>query len=284
MPSDRPAAVTDTDALRVALRSLPRPVGLVPTMGNLHAGHLDLVRASRQRDASTVVSIFVNPLQFGPDEDFDAYPRTLTADLEALAPLDVALVFTPTTSVLYPHGQQAQTRVVVPDITDVLEGAARPGHFDGVATVVCKLFNLCQPDRGYFGEKDFQQLQVIRRFTRDLDLPIEIIGVPIARAADGLALSSRNQFLTPEQRRIAPRLNAVLRQTAVRLQEGDRAMKTIESDAMRELAALGFEPDYVSIRCRGTLREASDERELVILAAARLGVPRLLDNLQVTLP
>lgn len=278
-----PVTVDDPQQLRRRLGELPRPLGLVPTMGNLHRGHLDLVRASRSRDASTVVSIFVNPLQFGPGEDFSAYPRTLEADLSALAPLGVDVVFAPTPAGLYPDGQTDQTRIVVPGLTAELEGASRPGHFDGVATVVCKLFGLCQPDRAYFGAKDFQQLQVIRKFTRELDIPVSIVSVPIARDDDGLALSSRNQYLTTEQRRIAPRLHTELQRVADRVLTGESDFRALEDEAMQRLAAHGFEPDYVSIRCSTTLRQATDQSRLVILAAARLGRPRLLDNIEVNL-
>jgi pantoate--beta-alanine ligase len=249
-------------------------------MGNLHAGHLELVRRARERADRTVVSIFVNPLQFGPSEDLAAYPRTLEADRKRLAEAGADLLFAPGVEEVYPGGQAGQTRVEVPGISDILCGASRPGHFTGVATVVCKLFNMVQPDLAVFGEKDFQQLMVIRRMTADLSMPVEILGAPTVREPDGLAMSSRNGYLNEEERQRAPRLQQTLRSAAQALQRGESVVG-VESRAAAELAAAGFEPDYFSVRRAADLGEpGADEHELVILAAAHLGQTRLIDNIR----
>jgi pantoate--beta-alanine ligase len=258
-------------------------IALVPTMGNLHAGHLDLVRRAREQAARVVVSIFVNPMQFGPTEDFAAYPRTLDADREKLRQAGADLVFAPRVQEVYPDGQVQQTRVEVPEISNQLCGASRPGHFVGVATVVCKLFNMVQPDLAIFGEKDFQQLLVIRRMTRDLSLPVDIVGAPTVREADGLAMSSRNGYLNAEERALAPRLYANLQQAARALGQGD-GVAHVEADTARALEQAGFRPDYVSVRRAADLGlPGESDRELVILAAAQLGPARLIDNLRVSL-
>ncbi len=258
-------------------------IALVPTMGNLHAGHLDLVRRAREQAARVVVSIFVNPMQFGPSEDFAAYPRTLDADREKLRQAGADLVFAPRVQEVYPDGQVQQTRVEVPEISNQLCGASRPGHFVGVATVVCKLFNMVQPDLAIFGEKDFQQLLVIRRMTRDLSLPVDIVGAPTVREADGLAMSSRNGYLNAEERALAPRLYANLQQAARALGQGD-GVAHVEADTARALEQAGFRPDYVSVRRAADLGlPGESDRELVILAAAQLGPARLIDNLRVSL-
>ncbi len=258
-------------------------IALVPTMGNLHAGHLDLVHRARERATRTVVSIFVNPMQFGPKEDFAAYPRTLDADREKLRQAGADLVFAPSMNEVYPGGQARQTRVEVPGISDLLCGASRPGHFIGVATVVCKLFNMAQPDVAIFGEKDFQQLMVIRRMTRDLSLPVEIVGAPTMREPDGLAMSSRNGYLNDEERALAPRLYAGLRQAAEALRRGD-AVGQVEADTAHLLEQAGFGPDYLSVRRADDLEPPGEgDRNLVILAAAQLGPARLIDNLRVAL-
>jgi pantoate--beta-alanine ligase len=259
-------------------------VGLVPTMGNLHAGHLALVRDALERADRVVTSIFVNPLQFGPGEDFYAYPRTPERDAEMLAEAGNHCLFAPTESEVYPNGRDGQTFVEVPGLSDILCGASRPGHFRGVATVVAKLFNMVQPDVAIFGAKDYQQLMVIRRMTAELDLSVEIVGYPVVREPDGLALSSRNGYLTPEQRAQAPLLQVQLQRLADVLKAG-AATADAEWDAARGLAASGFKPDYVSVRRRADLAHPqSGDRALVILAAAYLGKARLIDNLEFDLP
>jgi len=256
-------------------------VAFVPTMGNLHAGHLALVAEARRLAERVVVSIFVNPLQFGPQEDFGAYPRTLARDQELLAGAGTDLLFAPSVEVVYPRGQAEQTRVEVPGISDILCGASRPGHFVGVATVVCKLFNMVQPDLAVFGEKDYQQLMVIRRMTLDLSLPVAIQGLATVREADGLAMSSRNGYLTAQERARAPALYLTLRRCAEWLRQG-LDIAAVEGLGREEIAAAGFGPDYVSVRraAKLGLPQAGD-RELVVLAAASLGRARLIDNLRV---
>ena len=274
----------DTLRERVAAwRHAGQRVGFVPTMGNLHAGHLALVAEARRLAELVVVSIFVNPLQFGPQEDFGAYPRTLARDQELLAGAGTDLLFAPTVAAVYPRGQAEQTRVEVPGLSDILCGASRPGHFVGVATVVCKLFNMVQPDLAVFGEKDFQQLQVIRLMTLDLSLPVAIQGLATVREADGLAMSSRNGYLTAAERARAPALYRTLQHCAEWLRAGqDHA--SVERQAGEAIAAAGFEPDYFSVRRAADLGlPAPGERELVVLAAARLGRARLIDNLRVAL-
>jgi pantoate--beta-alanine ligase len=258
-------------------------VAFVPTMGNLHDGHLSLVRAARQLADRVVVSIFVNPLQFGAGEDFDAYPRTLASDSEMLEGEGTDLLFAPPVEVVYPKPASAQTRVEGPGISGLLCGASRPGHFVGVATVVCKLFNMVQPDLALFGKKDFQQLMVIRRMVEDLAMPVRIIGVDTRREADGLAMSSRNGYLTPDERAIAPVLYRVLTGLADQVQRGDADLAHLQGQALRELEENGLRPDYVSIRRADDLAEPEDgDHRLVILAAAYLGRARLIDNIEVT--
>jgi pantoate--beta-alanine ligase len=257
-------------------------IALVPTMGNLHRGHLVLVGEALARADRVVTSVFVNPLQFGPAEDFDSYPRTLEQDAALLDEAGNHALFAPLEREVYPNGRDGCTRVEVPGLSDQLCGASRPGHFSGVATVVAKLFNMVQPDLALFGEKDFQQLLVIRRMTADLNLPVEIIGVPTVREADGLAMSSRNGYLTPAERALAPRLHATLRQAAEALRDGVGAAE-VEREALQSLAAAGFRPDYVSVRRRDDLApvQGAAGGALVVLAAARLGAARLIDNLSV---
>jgi pantoate--beta-alanine ligase len=260
-------------------------VALVPTMGNLHAGHLSLVREARRRAERVIATVFVNPLQFGAGEDFASYPRTLADDAATLREAGCDLLFAPSEREVYPRGRGEQTFVEVPALSDELCGASRPGHFRGVATVVLKLFNMVQPDVAIFGEKDFQQLLVIRRMTADLDLPLEVVGAPTVREPDGLAMSSRNGYLTAAERAIAPRLSATLKAAVTRLREG-ASVAEVERLALQDLAAAGFEPDYVSVRRRANLsppptdRVAADgDLALIVLAAARLGRTRLIDNL-----
>ncbi|MDG6773405.1 pantoate--beta-alanine ligase [Thiomicrorhabdus sp. ZW0627] len=255
-------------------------VGFVPTMGNLHAGHLSLMKLAREYCDKVVVSIFVNPLQFGPNEDFDSYPRTFEADQQKMQTVGVDVVFYPTVDEMYPCGQE-QTLVKVPEkLTGLLEGASRPGHFDGVTTVVSKLFNMVQPDVAVFGQKDYQQYCVIEQMVRDMAMPIDLIRGSIARDEDGLALSSRNQYLTPEQREIAPKLYVTLMDVLTALESGNRDFKALESAATQSLLGLGFDAvDYVKIVHPKTLLDASQQDSIfVILAVARLGQTRLLDN------
>ncbi|MBK1727112.1 pantoate--beta-alanine ligase [Halorhodospira neutriphila] len=276
---------------RQAVRELSRHwrcrgerIGLVPTMGNLHAGHLALVDQLAGEVDRLVVSIFVNPLQFGPEEDYDAYPRTLEADLEALQGRGVDAVFAPSAGEMYPHGAPL-TQVDVPALTGTLCGLDRPGHFAGVAVVVLKLLHLVEPDVAAFGAKDYQQLQVVRRAAADLDLPVAIRAVPIVREADGLALSSRNAYLDAEQRRRAPALYAALTELAEALAQGRRDFAALEAQGRERLAAAGFDAvDYVAIRrCDDLAEPAGEERRLVCLGAARLGAARLIDNVEARL-
>jgi pantoate--beta-alanine ligase len=266
-------------------RAAGHRVALVPTMGNLHAGHMSLIELARQHASCCVASVFVNPTQFGPNEDFGRYPRTPAEDSRALAAAGCDLLFMPDAGEMYPNGTQAGTRVQVPALAGILEGEHRPGHFDGVATVVLKLFNIVQPDVAVFGQKDFQQLALIRRMVADLTLPVEIVGAPTVRAADGLALSSRNQYLSEAQRAVAPQLAATLRAAAARIATGETDFAALEQEAVRTLEGHGFRPDYVAIRDAGSLEPpAPSARDLVILTAARLGGTRLIDNLLVSRP
>ena len=258
-----------------------RRIAFVPTMGNLHPGHIALAQEARTHAGSVVASIFVNPLQFGPNEDLAAYPRTPERDAEMLVDAGCDLLFAPGVETMYPRGQADQTRVEVPGISNLLCGASRPGHFSGVATVVCKLFNMVQPDLALFGEKDFQQLLVIRRLVEDLDMPIEILGVATVREADGLAMSSRNGYLSVGERLIAPQLYRVLKAAGTALAQGVAAAR-VEQDGVRALSAAGFRPDYVSVRRASDLAAPSrTDRDLVVLAAAYLGKARLIDNIRV---
>lgn len=255
-------------------------VGFVPTMGNLHAGHLSLVAKARQHADKVVVSIFVNPLQFAPNEDFDSYPRTLEADGAALAEAGVDLLFAPSVNEMYPHGRDGQTQVSVPQLGDILEGASRAGFFTGVATVVNKLFHCVPADVAVFGEKDFQQLMVIRHMVADLNLPIEIKGGAIVREDNGLAMSSRNNYLDDEQRTQAALLYQTLCAVRQRVESGEHDYARLEQEAHERLLAAGFKPDYVTLRSVLDLSPAREEsRSLVILAAASLGNTRLIDNI-----
>jgi pantoate--beta-alanine ligase len=258
-------------------------VALVPTMGNLHAGHLALIRHARSLADRTLVSIFVNPMQFGPAEDFGAYPRTMRRDKELLADEGADVLFAPPVKAVYPRGQEGQTRVEVPGLSGILCGSSRPGHFVGVATVVCKLLNMVQPDLAVFGEKDFQQLLVIRRMVEDLCLPVDVRGLTTVREADGLAMSSRNSYLSPEERVLAPELHRTLLRAGDRLRDGLSATE-VERRGRDELTASGLRPDYLSVRCAQDLQPATDpSSDLVVLVAAHLGKARLIDNLRVTL-
>ena len=266
------------------LRMEGKRVALVPTMGNLHDGHMKLVDEAKARADVVVVSIFVNPMQFDRPEDLARYPRTLQEDCEKLNKRKVDLVFAPSVKEIYPNGTETHTYVDVPGLSTMLEGASRPGHFRGVSTIVSKLFNLVQPDIACFGEKDFQQLALIRKMVADMGFDIEIVGVPIMRAKDGLALSSRNGYLTAEQRTIAPGLYKVLSSIADKLQAGERDLDEIIAIAGQELNEKGFRSDDIQIRDADTLLEISENsKRAVILVAAWLGDARLIDNKMVEL-
>ena len=258
-------------------------VAFVPTMGNLHLGHLTLVKEAKSRADHVVASIFVNPMQFGQNEDLDAYPRTLVADQDALIAAGAELLFTPTPSIIYPKGMEAQTYAEVPLISDQLCGESRPGHFRGVATIVCKLFNIVQADIAIFGQKDFQQLLVIKTMVEDLSMPVEIVGVETIREPSGLAMSSRNGYLTATQKQQAAILKQTLDRMANELHAGARLAEVIDT-AEQSIAAAGFTHDYLDIRDTSTFNKASNfDRELVILVAAYMGNTRLIDNLVVKL-
>jgi len=265
-------------------RNEGKRIGFVPTMGNLHSGHAALVTKAAQRVDFVVASIFVNPLQFGAGEDLDKYPRTLAADQEKLLEAGCHLLFAPSVEEMYPDGMAGQTRVSVPQLSEGLCGASRPGHFEGVATVVSKLFNMVQPDLAVFGQKDYQQLAVIRALVHDLNMPIQIIGEPTVRADDGLALSSRNGYLSPEQRAIAPALYRSLNQIAQAIRSGERDYPKLLAEQQQQLEAAGLRRDYLEIRHAKNLRPATaEDRDLVILVAAYLGSTRLIDNLHLDL-
>lgn len=278
-------SITEIKSLRSqvkAWRQAGLSIALVPTMGNLHQGHYSLVEKAKNMADKVVVSIFVNPMQFGENEDLDNYPRTLNEDKQGLAELEADIVFTPTVATIYPNGLGAQSFVDVPGISMNYCGGSRPGHFRGVATVVTKLFNLVQPDFACFGEKDFQQLQVIKTMTRDLSIPVEIIGVPTTREVSGLAMSSRNGYLSVEQKATAVALFKVLNSISQQLTSGNRNYSELEENAKQQLQQAGLTPDYFAIAQRDTLKAATlDDNNLVILAAAFLGSVRLIDNLQV---
>ncbi|MFL1479840.1 pantoate--beta-alanine ligase [Pseudomonas grimontii] len=265
-------------------RKADKRIGFVPTMGNLHSGHASLVSKAVQQADFVVASIFVNPLQFGAGEDLDKYPRTLAADQEKLLQAGCNLLFAPTVEEMYPGGMTGQTRVSVPQLSEGLCGASRPGHFEGVATVVSKLFNMVQPDIAVFGQKDYQQLAVIRAMVHDLNMPIQIIGEPTVRADDGLALSSRNGFLSEEERAIAPVLYRSLNQIAAAIKSGDHDFARLRAEQVQQIEAAGLRLDYLEVRQGVHLRTATaEDRDIVILVAAFLGTTRLIDNLHLNL-
>lgn len=258
-------------------------IAFVPTMGNLHAGHISLIERARSLADRVVASVFVNPTQFGPSEDYAAYPRTLEQDAAFLAAAGTDVLFTPTIASIYPYGV-TEAWVDVPSLAGILCGESRPGHFRGVATVVARLFNHVQPDVAVFGEKDWQQLQVIRRMTRDLGFPIEIVGAPTARDSDGLALSSRNQYLSADERARAAVLYAQLRTVVACVRQGG-AIAAATAAARSALSAAGYRPDYVEVRNAQSLQlPDADDTQLVALAAAWLGRARLIDNIAFTRP
>ncbi|MDP5030094.1 MAG: pantoate--beta-alanine ligase [Paraglaciecola sp.] len=279
--------ISDIPVLREQRRewqASAKVIAFVPTMGNLHQGHLNLVREAKKHADIVVVSIFVNPMQFGPDEDLDAYPRTLNDDAAKLEALDVSVLFVPKVSDIYARGLEQQTFVEVPGISYMICGASRPGHFRGVATIVCKLFNMVQPNLAFFGEKDFQQLQVIKAMVTDLSMNLQVIGVATTRESDGLAMSSRNQYLNAEQRALAPILYEQLTIIASAIEQGRRDFSMLVSLGKQHLAELGFNPDYIEIRnAENLLPPGHEDTQLVILAAAFLGKTRLIDNIQIQL-
>jgi len=276
--------ITELRARVAEWRRRGERIAFVPTMGNLHQGHLQLVERAAERAERVVVSIYVNPIQFNEANDFSAYPRTLEQDREQLAAGSATLLFAPADSEVYPYGHDNLALVEVPDLSDILCGASRAGHFVGVATVVSKLFNMVQPDLALFGEKDFQQLLVIRRMVRDLDFPVEVIGVPTVREADGLAMSSRNGYLSESERATAPALYRALQRAAEQLRSGESDHAAIGAEGVAALAAAGLEPDYFVVRRQYDLAPAeAGDGELVVLTAARLGRARLIDNLPLTL-
>lgn len=277
--------VGNSDSLRETLtdwRHNGEHIALVPTMGNLHDGHLSLVSLAREHAERVVVSIFVNPTQFAEDEDFEKYPRTIERDARHLKKRNVDIIFAPDVETMYPFGIDNATSVTVPVLTADFCGAARPGHFDGVTSVVSRLFSIVQPDVAIFGQKDFQQQLVVRRMVEDLRLPITIVSGSTVREADGLALSSRNQYLSEEQRAVAPTLHSVLEGISMNLQDGIRDYAVLEQRALDALTDAGFDPEYVGIRRAENLEPPDrDHDEIVILAAAHLGTARLIDNIVV---
>jgi pantoate--beta-alanine ligase len=275
------ARPSELRALVAAWRRNGERIAFVPTMGNLHAGHGSLVGRASELADRVIVSIFVNPLQFGPNEDFAAYPRTPDEDRRVLESLQVDLLFAPEVADIYPRGQESTARVHVPMIEDILCGAFRPGHFMGVATVVTKLLNIVQPDVAVFGEKDYQQLLIIRRATLDLCMPIAIVGVPTTREPDGLAMSSRNRYLSAQERAAAPAIYAELERARAAIESGANDFAALARRAAEALQKAGFRPDYFEIRDAATLDEPSAQsRELVVLTAARMGRARLIDNVR----
>jgi pantoate--beta-alanine ligase len=277
--------VTTIAAVRERVRGWRREghrVAFVPTMGNLHAGHVSLIDTARSHGERFVASIFVNPMQFGPNEDFAHYPRTPREDERMLAAAGCSLMFMPDAREIYPNGAERATRVEVPGLSRILEGEFRPGHFEGVSTVVAKLFHIVEPDVAVFGEKDFQQLTIIRRMVDELCMPVQIIGAATVRDADGVAMSSRNQYLSASERALAPRIYAALQLAAQRLGAGDADFASIERAGYTALETAGLRPDYFAVRRAADLGSpASGERALVVLTAARMNKARLIDNLQV---
>jgi pantoate--beta-alanine ligase len=274
--------IKEMQSLSAAWQRDGQRIGFVPTMGNLHAGHLSLVEEARSKADKVVASIFVNPMQFDDANDFSKYPRTLDDDKAKLSELGVAAIFIPDERELYPVGKEAITRVEVPAISEILEGASRAGHFVGVTTVVNKLFNIVTPDVALFGEKDFQQLLILQRMVADLNMPVRIIGLPTSREADGLAMSSRNTRLTAEQRHVAPVLYQSLQEIRQELLTANNDFTALQQRAFAQLSQAGFQPDYIELRDANTLLEPDpDCQERVVLAAASLGEIRLIDNLRI---
>jgi pantoate--beta-alanine ligase len=276
--------ILDLREIRRTWQISAKVIAFVPTMGNLHQGHLNLVREAKKQADIVVVSIFVNPMQFGPDEDLDAYPRTLQSDSRLLEDLGVDVLFMPKATDIFARGLEQQTFVEVPGLSYMICGASRPGHFRGVATIVCKLFNMVQPNLAFFGEKDFQQLQVIKAMVTDLSMNLKVFGVATTRDNDGLAMSSRNQYLKDKERKLAPTLYEKMQQLAAEIQTGRRDFSTLTQEYKLRLAELGFNPDYLEIRnAENLLQPGHEDHYLVLLAAAFLGKTRLIDNLQIRL-
>lgn len=280
--------LTDAKTLQVVVRDWKAndyTIAYVPTMGNLHEGHLTLVRQAQKQGSKVVVSVFVNPLQFAPGTDYEKYPRTLEQDKQLLIDNDVHILFAPDVEEIYPPQSMGNfSKVVVPQLSDILCGESRPDHFVGVTTVVTKLFNLVEPDIAYFGEKDFQQLTIIRKMVSDLCFPIKIQGVPTVRDTNGLALSSRNQYLSEQQKQTAARIYQILVSIRDDILAGKRDFTTLEQQGMEQLKAAGLKPEYLSVRQVEDLKVATESsKQLVILVAAWLGPARLIDNVVVSL-
>ncbi len=276
--------ITELRSLVQHWRQQGKNIGFVPTMGNLHNGHLTLVDKARQACDIVIASIFVNPLQFGENEDLDTYPRTLPEDQAHLREHGADVLFLPSVEEMYPRGLAVQTFVEVPALSDVVCGASRPGHFRGVATVVCKLFNMVNPDHAFFGMKDYQQLKVIKTMVKDLSMAITIHGVPTQRAESGLALSSRNGYLSDEERAVAPRLFATMMALKQEIESGERDFPALIQSSMLSLDGAGFDVDYIEVLESDSLRPPSKgDRKLVILVAAYLGKTRLIDNVEVNI-
>jgi pantoate--beta-alanine ligase len=259
-------------------------IAFVPTMGNLHKGHVSLARLAAENAERVIVSVFVNPTQFGPNEDYEKYPRTLEVDTRKLSRAKVDVLFAPTVDEMYPHGHTNSTQVVVPELSDMFCGEYRPGHFVGVTSVVSRLLNICMPDIAIFGEKDYQQFKILQRMVDDLQMPVRLLAGPTERDANGLALSSRNSFLDEEQQATAAVIQQSLLAVASRLRDGQRNYAELEQEAMQQIEAAGLEPEFVAIRGAGDLAEPADgSMRIVVLAAARYGDVRLIDNLLVKL-
>ena len=274
--------ITKVEVLRSCVRNWHQQgqsVALVPTMGNLHVGHLQLVKQAKELANKVVVSIFVNPTQFVAGEDFDTYPRTIEDDLVQLEGIEPELIFIPDVDEVYPAGLEGETQVHVPELDGIFCGAFRPGHFTGVATVVSKLLNMVQPDIALFGNKDYQQLLVIKRLVTDLCIPVEIVGVETVREKSGLALSSRNRYLSTEEKVVAAELYQTLSGIAEAVNQGNEDYRGLEADAIAHLEDKGFKTEYLSIRNASNLGEPTED-EMVVLAAAWLGKARLIDNIQ----
>ena len=281
---DTITSVAELRAYNRAWRLRDEPIALVPTMGHLHAGHLKLVQHAKAIAPRVVVSIFVNPMQFAANEDYETYPLSMELDSRALMEADADVLFAPAVSAVYPRGVKGTTSVVVPGLNSILEGEHRPSHFNGVTTVVTKLFNMVQPDIAVFGEKDYQQLLIIRRMVKDLDLPVRIEAVETVRENDGLAMSSRNSYLNATERALAPQLQQVLLDVKTVVEAGEGDFQAVEHAAGQQLAEAGLAVDYVSIRRRCDLAlPAAGERQLVALAAARIGATRLIDNIMISI-
>lgn len=275
-------AISDLRTQLATWKREGKRIAFVPTMGNLHRGHLELVRRGRAVADKVVASVFVNPLQFGPNEDFNRYPRTLAADQKGLSEAQADLLFAPSAAEVYPKGMDGLAIVNVPGVSSILCGQFRPGHFEGVATVVSILLNLVQPDVALFGEKDYQQLFIIRRMVADLHMAIEIIGVATAREPDGLALSSRNQYLSADERQRAPEMYATLNEVADKLRAGRRDFAALSYTGIKRLEAAQFRPQYLEIRAPDLLVPVAQTQTFVVLAAAYLGSTRLIDNVTVS--